>query len=150
MDTEPDDADEDVPVAPPGWLSVEEFAEKLFLDLLSGETARVFIERLASKDLTQDAVMTALVALIFQVQDQVDDPSKDLISFILSGIDPVATAFAEGDGTYPVAPEIELRRYVGESNRFMVGAPRSWLEPIGLSINERLERAAGSADADTE
>ena len=140
-DSEPTD-DDDIPEAPPGWLTVEELGQRIFLDQLSRSTARALIEILADRGESPDALMVALLAVILQVQEQVDEPSKDLISFVLSSVPGVASRLTDAGGRFPITEDLWLRRWLDNDNRFTVLAPRSWLEPMGLEIKEALERLA--------
>ncbi len=84
----------------------------------------------------------ALLAIIFQVQEQVDEASKDLLSYVLGAVRPVNSLFVDSGGTYPITEDLWIKRLLDTDNRFTLAAPRQWLEPMGVEIQHRLERWA--------
>jgi hypothetical protein len=138
-----DDADDPGP-PPPGWVSLEELSQQIMLEQLSRSTGRALIEVLAERRDSPDALAVALLAIIFQVQEQVDDASKDLLNYVLGAVLPVNSLFVETAGTYPITENLWLKRLLDNDNRFSLAAPREWLEPMGIEIQQRLERLADS------
>jgi hypothetical protein len=144
-----DDADDPGP-PPPGWVSLEELGQQIMLDQLSRSTGRALIEVLAERRDSPDALAVALLAIIFQVQEQVDDASKDLLNYVLGAVPPVNSLFVETGGTYPITEDLWLKRLLDSDNRFSLAAPREWLEPMGIEIQERIERWAASVAESTD
>jgi hypothetical protein len=143
---EPSDDPGDPGPPPPGWVSVEELGEQIMLEQLSRSTARALIELLAERRDSPDALVVALLAVIFQVQEQVDAASKELLSYVLGAVPPINSLFVDSGGSYPITEDLWLRRLLDADNQFTLAAPRQWLEPMGLEIQQRLERWAGSID----
>jgi len=144
-----DGADDDLGPPPPGWVSIEELGQLIMGDLLSRSTARALIQLLAESGDSPDALRVAFLAVLFQVQDQVDDASKDLINYVLGSVPPVKAMFADTSGSYPITEDLSLKRYLDSDNRFALGASVQWLEPLALEIQERLDRWAASTNEDT-
>jgi hypothetical protein len=147
---ESDDSADDLGPPPPGWLSVEELGQRIMADQLSRSSARAFIELLAERRDSADVLTVALLAIIFQAQEQVDDASKDLLSYVLGAVPPVNSSFVESGGTYPVTEELWLKRHLDGDNRFSLVANRQWLEAMGVEIRQRLEAWAESLDDGTD
>ena len=59
---------------------------------------------------------------------------------------PIKSLFVETGGTYPITEDLWLKRLLDSDNRFSLAAPREWLEPMGIEIQQRLERWAASDD----
>jgi hypothetical protein len=57
--------------------------------IVSRSTGRAAIEVLAERRDSPDALAVALLAIIFQVQEQVDDASKDLLNYVLGAVPPI-------------------------------------------------------------
>ncbi len=145
----PDDVDDPEP-PPPGWVSSEELGQQIMLEQLSRSTARALMELLAERRNSPDALPVALLAIIFQVQEQVDDASKDLLNYVLGAVHPVNSLFVDSGGIYPITEDLWLKRLLDSHNRFSLAAPRQWLELMGVEIQERLERWAASLDESTD
>lgn len=143
---EPNDDAGDPGPPPPGWVSAEELSEQIMRDRLSRSTARALIELLAERRDSTDALVVALLAVIFQVQEQIDAASKDLLNYVLGAVPPVNALFVDGDGSYPITEDLWLKRHLDTDNQFTLAAPRQWLEPMALEIQQHLERWARSLD----
>jgi len=61
-------------------------------------------------------------------------------------VPPINSLFVETGGTYPITQDLWLKRLLDSDNRFSLAAPRDWLEPLGIEIQQRLERLAASDD----
>jgi hypothetical protein len=143
---QPDEDADDPGPPPPGWVSLEELSQQIMAEQLSRSTGRALIEVLVERRDSPDALAVALLAIIFQVQEQVDDASKDLLNYVLGAVHPINSLFVETGGTYPITENLWLKRLLDSDNRFSLAAPREWLEPMGIEIQERLARWAASVD----
>lgn len=123
---------------PPGWLTVEEVAERVFLDLLSQATAGALVDELDDRDERPGAAGAALLALIFQIQEQVDDAALELINFVLTEIPSVNSLFERPNDIAQISGRLALRRVIDDQGRSRLVAPASWLRPLGVSAQERM------------
>jgi hypothetical protein len=90
--------------------------------MVSRSTGRAAIEVLAERRDSPDARAVALLALI-QVQEQVDDASKDLLNYVLGAVPPINAIFVEAGGAYPITEGLWLKRLLDSDNRFSLAAP---------------------------
>ena len=99
--------------------------------VVSQRIANRLIQVLESTSHDQDphAPEFALLSIIFTVQDQVNEPTKGLLSYLLAGYQPLLTWMNE-NGEF----EIEgfgFRRWLNGSGQFQLLARKSdWLEDI--------------------
>jgi Tfp pilus assembly protein PilZ len=61
-------------------------------------------------------------------------------------VPPINSLFVETGGSYPITEDLWLERLLDSDNRFSLAAPREWLEPMGVEIQERLGHWAASYD----
>jgi hypothetical protein len=117
---ESDPADSDIPDAPPGWISEDELVERTQMEIASQRIANRLIEVLGTVSNRQDphALEFALLATILAVQDQVNNPTKGLLSYLLGSYQPLL-AWMQDDGGFEIEG-IGFRRRLDENGQFQL------------------------------